>query len=907
MAYQPKSYRKFIAGTMTAAMAASAFAVSTPQQVADAQDQTFSDVSPDYWAFEDIERIAERGIVTGYEDGTYGPGESISRGQIAEMIANAVGLDVPDREDLNEVPFEDLTTNSYSAPVAVAVQEAGIMQGREGGTQFDVATDLSREQMATILVRAFDLEDLGIDHGIEDIDDVHASHVENVKILGQYGITSTEDGVFDPQTSVTRAQMASFLERALNVSHTIDSGLIDIEAVNENTVDIAFERPQEDVDVDQFAFNDEELAVLDVQIVGGEENVVRLTTSDQNEDQLYELYYNDERTTLTFTGSGDLEAATPTNVEGVTDGSTWLTTITADVLGAGEDDTADITVTTEDLDDENIEVEEVEIVDGKLEYTFEEPLPVGTHIAVVSVGDVDSEPVELTVEEPQVESIEAITHQLLVSEAPQQLGFTVNSGDEMLIGLLEELGYQVQFNYNSAVINSGQDQESLEAGLVNTSKLAEDTFVYQVEILDAEGNRVALSNQQTVELSDASEVTKVTEVGLLDGDEEVAADTVTSNNDGAIIQAVEGLNAFGEPVEDLEDLKLGTVTSSDVTVAFYDPDNGLRVLDEGEVTLTVEFEGVNETVDLSLTIVEEEEITSVKGEGETLGFSTNSEGTTFTILDQYGEKWSHDQEVNVNYEITKNDEVVSAGSSNINDGNITVDFDDITEEGDYNLTFTFDDEEIGSVTLRFVDIEEVEVDEFTLTAELESIDIFEEHDEEFEFTIEATHEGIELSPEEISDALNELDGNVQATTSNEDVVSFEGDETLNYEEGVEFSATPESEGTATISLEQVDGDFTYELSDGIEVTVENSTPEITGLELTDEEQPIEVTGTEEGWAISNFEQLTVTSDDFEGSVENFVKSVEFTPHDELAVITIKDEYGGETFALPAVDVSDSVE
>ncbi|GAK13104.1 S-layer homology domain-containing protein [Geomicrobium sp. JCM 19039] len=147
MAYQPKSYRKFIAGTMTAAMAASAFAVTTPQQVADAQEQRFSDVSPSHHAFETIQRAADRGIVNGYSDGTYRPSEQLIRGQAARMLANAIDLDTP---PVTSTPFEDLSADHVYADVASAMHEAGIIIGRHGGTQFDAGTVISREQMASI-------------------------------------------------------------------------------------------------------------------------------------------------------------------------------------------------------------------------------------------------------------------------------------------------------------------------------------------------------------------------------------------------------------------------------------------------------------------------------------------------------------------------------------------------------------------------------------------------------------------------------------------------------------------------------------------------------------------------------------------------------------------------------------
>jgi hypothetical protein len=48
---------------------------------------TFNDVPPDFWAFGYVETSVEHGIVTGYPDGTFRPGLSVSRAQLSKMTA----------------------------------------------------------------------------------------------------------------------------------------------------------------------------------------------------------------------------------------------------------------------------------------------------------------------------------------------------------------------------------------------------------------------------------------------------------------------------------------------------------------------------------------------------------------------------------------------------------------------------------------------------------------------------------------------------------------------------------------------------------------------------------------------------------------------------------------------------
>jgi len=54
--------------------------------------QTFPDVAPVYWAFQEIEALAASGITTGFPDGTFRPTAAVTRAQMATFLARALGL-----------------------------------------------------------------------------------------------------------------------------------------------------------------------------------------------------------------------------------------------------------------------------------------------------------------------------------------------------------------------------------------------------------------------------------------------------------------------------------------------------------------------------------------------------------------------------------------------------------------------------------------------------------------------------------------------------------------------------------------------------------------------------------------------------------------------------------------------
>ncbi|MGD6842994.1 S-layer homology domain-containing protein [Bacillus infantis] len=201
--------RKFIAGSVTAAVVASAMAPAASADV-----KTFSDVKDSHWAATEIYSLVEQGIINGYPDGTFRPSVTLNRGQAANLLTSALELDIP--SDLSA--FKDLSSKSVFAEGAAATKAAGIFGGKENGTVFGAADELTREQMASVLVRAFDLEDTGEEVSFTDWERISPSHRENVKILAQNGITTGKaDGSFDPKSAVSRAHFVTFLYRAMNM------------------------------------------------------------------------------------------------------------------------------------------------------------------------------------------------------------------------------------------------------------------------------------------------------------------------------------------------------------------------------------------------------------------------------------------------------------------------------------------------------------------------------------------------------------------------------------------------------------------------------------------------------------------------------------------------------------------
>ncbi|MDO3408345.1 Ig-like domain-containing protein [Saccharibacillus sp. CPCC 101409] len=122
----------------------------------------YKDISEaDNWAKPGIQRASEMGIVQGYPDREYRPKDGVSRGEAAVVVAKMLKLDVSG----GATGFSDVSSNAWYAPYVNAVRKAGIMNG-VGGGRFSPNTELTREQLAVVWVKAASLDLNGDNSGL---------------------------------------------------------------------------------------------------------------------------------------------------------------------------------------------------------------------------------------------------------------------------------------------------------------------------------------------------------------------------------------------------------------------------------------------------------------------------------------------------------------------------------------------------------------------------------------------------------------------------------------------------------------------------------------------------------------------------------------------------------------------
>ena len=184
-----------------------------PQLQPTASSERFSDLGGYDWAKDAIIKLADRGIINGMGDGSFNPGEIVTREQFVKMLVLAFGIDVPDEE----CDFSDTVSGSWYTPYISAAYKSGIVKGISD-TEFGVGSSITRQDMAVMIKRACDLAGKSLtksnDVSFDDshtVSDYAASAVDSLAKAGI--INGVSDGIIAPLENATRAQVAVILDR----------------------------------------------------------------------------------------------------------------------------------------------------------------------------------------------------------------------------------------------------------------------------------------------------------------------------------------------------------------------------------------------------------------------------------------------------------------------------------------------------------------------------------------------------------------------------------------------------------------------------------------------------------------------------------------------------------------------
>lgn len=107
----------------------------------------FNDVPDNYWAKPYIDALSSRGLISGFEDGSFRPDEPLTRAQIARIVSKTFDLTA----DKKSLEFSDVGSKYWAKESIGEVVRGGFMTGFPNNT-FAPNTPVTRVQSLTTLV-----------------------------------------------------------------------------------------------------------------------------------------------------------------------------------------------------------------------------------------------------------------------------------------------------------------------------------------------------------------------------------------------------------------------------------------------------------------------------------------------------------------------------------------------------------------------------------------------------------------------------------------------------------------------------------------------------------------------------------------------------------------------------------
>ncbi|PID23877.1 S-layer homology domain-containing protein [Sporosarcina sp. P7] len=304
MANQPTKYRKFVVGAASAALVASAVA---PVAMA----ATFTDVKDNNSHKEAIDALSNAGVISGYEDGTFKPNKTLTRSDVVKLMGKwlvSEGYKVP--TDYKTKPrFSDLktTSNDELLQMSALVYDNGVFVGKPDGS-LDPAGDITRENMAIVLVRAFDrvhdvdltsyVKDQDFKKDVTDLGKAKAEARPAIDVLDFFDITNPAAPEFNPKSTTTRGQFASFLYKTTLVDFgqigggVVAPGVASVKGINATTVEVTMKDKVENINSLNFSIDG--LTVANAAVKQTDDKTVVLTTAVQKGGEKYTVTLNDK-------------------------------------------------------------------------------------------------------------------------------------------------------------------------------------------------------------------------------------------------------------------------------------------------------------------------------------------------------------------------------------------------------------------------------------------------------------------------------------------------------------------------------------------------------------------------------------------------------------------------------------
>lgn len=171
---------------------------------------SFTDMNG-HWSEKYAKILSDKKIINGYEDGSFKPENNVTRAEITKMVVSAFNV-----TGTNVISFADVVADSWYSQFVARAAAAGIINGYDG--KFNPNGNITRQDAALIVFRVLDTMNT-LPKGsatFKDSSIIAPYALDAVKALGSIGVLNGDtNGNFNPSSSITRAEIAAVICRAL--------------------------------------------------------------------------------------------------------------------------------------------------------------------------------------------------------------------------------------------------------------------------------------------------------------------------------------------------------------------------------------------------------------------------------------------------------------------------------------------------------------------------------------------------------------------------------------------------------------------------------------------------------------------------------------------------------------------
>lgn len=171
----------------------------------------FNDVSESEWFYEAVKYVYDNGMMNGVSDTSFAPYSNLTRGMIAQVLYNLEG-----KPAVSGSAYTDVAADQWYNDAVNWAAQKGIVTGYGDGT-FGPMDNITREQMAAILYRyaqykGYDVSAKGDLTAFTDGNTVSDWAKDAMSwAVGTALFNGKGDGILDPTTTATRAEVAKIL------------------------------------------------------------------------------------------------------------------------------------------------------------------------------------------------------------------------------------------------------------------------------------------------------------------------------------------------------------------------------------------------------------------------------------------------------------------------------------------------------------------------------------------------------------------------------------------------------------------------------------------------------------------------------------------------------------------------